>query len=217
MIDGLPWCITLLLGMSTAPLVPASALIEPNEGVSVADASAAPASSAAGRARLERMFHAHHQLVWRVLRRLGLAPDGATDMTQQVFLIAAERLTDIRPESERAFLLGTALRLARSWRRKHARWDLEDDIDLRPASTEGEQKLVNRQTALQLLDRILSRMHPDLVTVFTLFELEGMSLPEIAELTSVPLGTATSRLRRARLTFRDAAQRLALADRSKLP
>lgn len=163
------------------------------------------------------MFHAHHQLVWRVLRRLGLAPDGATDMTQQAFLIAAERLTDIRPESERAFLLGTALRLARGWRRKHARWDLEDDMDQRPAPTEVEQKLVNRQTAMQLLDRMLARMHPDLVTVFTLFELEGMSLPEIAELTSVPLGTATSRLRRARLTFRDAARRLELADRSKLP
>lgn len=173
--------------------------------------------STAGRARLERMFHAHHQVVWRVLRRLGLAPDGATDTTQQVFLIAAERLADIRPESERAFLLGTALRLARSWRRKHVRCDLEENMDQRAAPAQVEQDLVNRQTAMQLMDRILSRIDPDLVAVFTLFELEGMSLPQIAELTSVPLGTATSRLRRARLTFREAAMRLELADRSKLP
>jgi RNA polymerase sigma-70 factor (ECF subfamily) len=34
-----------------------------------------------------------------------------------------------------------------------------------------------------------------------LYELEGFSLPEIAEALQVPLGTATSRLRRARGNF----------------
>jgi RNA polymerase sigma-70 factor (ECF subfamily) len=39
--------------------------------------------------------------------------------------------------------------------------------------------------------------------VFVLFELEGFSLPEIAEALQVPLGTATSRLRRARGHFEE--------------
>src|SRR6188474_2392048 len=65
--------------------------------------------------RLRLMFESHHELVWRTLRRRGLAPDAAADATQQAFLIAAERLGDIRQGSERAFLIGTALRLARSF------------------------------------------------------------------------------------------------------
>src|SRR5512136_275361 len=81
--------------------------------------------------RLERMFRAHHELIWRTLRRLGLGPEAAADATQQAFLIAAERLDDIRRGSERAFLFGTALRLGRMAQRTSRRWKLEDDMDLR--------------------------------------------------------------------------------------
>jgi DNA-directed RNA polymerase specialized sigma24 family protein len=37
--------------------------------------------------------------------------------------------------------------------------------------------------------------------VFVLYELEGFSLPQIADTLQIPLGTATSRLRRARAHF----------------
>jgi RNA polymerase sigma-70 factor (ECF subfamily) len=37
--------------------------------------------------------------------------------------------------------------------------------------------------------------------VFVLFELEGLAVSEIAELEALPLGTASSRLRRARQEF----------------
>src|SRR5215470_5793090 len=79
------------------------------------------------RGRLERMFKAHHELVWRMMRRRGLAPDAAADTAQQAFLIAAERLDDIQRGSERAFLVGTALRLARSAARRTRLVQLEDD------------------------------------------------------------------------------------------
>src|SRR5262245_21747700 len=95
-----------------------------------------PASPVAGydpdaRGRLASMFQAHHAVVWRALRRRGLDPDSAADATQQCFLIAAERLGDIRVESERAFLLGTALRLALTSFRASRRWETGDDPDLR--------------------------------------------------------------------------------------
>src|SRR5579863_6514073 len=80
------------------------------------------------RARLERMFTAHHAMVWRTMRRRGLSPDAAADVTQQTFVVAAERLADIAPDSERAFLLGTALRVSQSLGRKTMRWQLEDDM-----------------------------------------------------------------------------------------
>jgi len=44
--------------------------------------------------------------------------------------------------------------------------------------------------------------------VFSLFELEGMTGDEIAELLDVPVGTVRSRLRLARATFEQSVARL---------
>jgi RNA polymerase sigma-70 factor (ECF subfamily) len=68
--------------------------------------------------------------------------------------------------------------------------------------------MTNRQMALQLMDRVLSQMGSELVTTFVLFEIEGMTTPEIAQVEGIPLGTAASRLRRARESFRAAALEL---------
>jgi RNA polymerase sigma-70 factor (ECF subfamily) len=160
------------------------------------------------------MFRDHHMLIWRTLRRFGMTEDGAADGTQQAFLIAAERLDQIRLGSERAFLFGTAIRLARSSHRKNYRCQLEADMDTRADPKRGDDDAANRRIAVELLDRVLRRMDEDLVTVFVLFELEGMSTPEIAELVQIPVGTAASRLRRARQAFRAAAVRL---ERSAAP
>lgn len=176
---------------------------------SVLVAVGAPArDEAARRSRLEGMFRAHHELVWRTLRRLGLGPEAAADAAQQAFLIATERLSDIRPGSERAFLFGTALRLARSAFRSGRRVQLEDDMDVRAHAGTRTEELVDRNRAIALADRVLAEMDPTLLTVFVLYELEGLSTPEIAEIIGKPLGTAASRLRRAREAFRSAAARL---------
>jgi RNA polymerase sigma-70 factor (ECF subfamily) len=83
------------------------------------------------------------------------------------------------------------------------------DIHVDP-SLKSEQ-LNDRCSAMEVIDRIFVNTHPDLVTVFVLFELEGLSAPEISELVNIPVGTVASRLRRARATFRAAARRLELA------
>jgi RNA polymerase sigma-70 factor (ECF subfamily) len=164
----------------------------------------------ADRARLEQMFVAHHALVWRTLRRRGLDADTAADATQQTFLVAAERLRDINLDSERAFLVGTALRVAFSVGRKTVRWQLEDDMDLRAAQG---RNLLDKQAAIELCDLVLSKVDADLVEIFVLFELEGLSSPEIASSLEIPLGTVASRLRRAREQFRAVVGRLELAMR----
>lgn len=192
--------------MSSAPSLVAAASSCP-EG-DIARAEPRQGAEAVARERLEGMFRAHHRLIWRTLRRLGLSVDAATDATQQVFLIAAERLGEIRFGSERAFLFSTGLKVARSWRRKQARCELDANMDERTSKGRPEDEAVTQQTAAQLMDRLLAHMDPDLVAVFVLFELEGMSTPEIAELLGIPLGTAASRLRRARAAFREGAARL---------
>lgn len=152
--------------------------------------------SDADRVRLEQMFAAHYATVWRTLRRRGLTPDAAADATQETFLIAAQRLADVQADSERAFLVGTALRVAHTLRRKTVRWQLEDDMDQRIASVGDER------SEIQLCDWALSKLKPELAEAFVLYEIEGLSSPEIAALLEIPLGSVASRLRRAREQFR---------------
>ncbi|HEY6475515.1 MAG TPA: sigma-70 family RNA polymerase sigma factor [Polyangia bacterium] len=162
------------------------------------------------RARLARMFVDHHAMVWRTMRRRGLSPDAAADVTQQTFLVAAERLADIAPDSERAFLLGTALRVSQSLGRKTTRWQLEEDMDQRVADASN---VSDERAAVQLCDMALAKVDPDLAEVFVMFELEGLSSPEIAASLEIPLGTVASRLRRAREQFRVVVGRLELVMR----
>ncbi|HET6333514.1 MAG TPA: sigma-70 family RNA polymerase sigma factor [Polyangiales bacterium] len=166
---------------------------------------AGPDRAQSDRARLKAMFDAHHNLVWRTLRRYGLDAEAAADVGQQAFLVAVERIADIWLGSERAFLIGTALRLARSSRRSAARLEPQGQLDDRVL----QRGLAESQAmTLQLLDRVLSKMDRSLVEVFVLFDVEGFSATEIARALDLPAGTVASRVRRAREEFRAATARL---------
>jgi RNA polymerase sigma-70 factor (ECF subfamily) len=157
--------------------------------------------------RLTHMFEAHHAVVWRTLRRCGLDAEAAADVGQQAFLVAIERISDIWPGSERAFLIGTALRLARRSRQRAARVQLDDKIESRARQAHTAEQ---QASTLELLDWVLASLDPTLVEVFVLQAVEGFSSPEIAQALAIPLGTVASRLRRAREEFRSAARRLEL-------
>lgn len=148
------------------------------------------------------MIQENYRLVWRLLRRLRVPAEAADDATQQVFLISAERLADIKVDSERAFLFGTALRVASSIRRRRDREPATDKGDCAPSQWPGPEELSDQKRARDLLDAILDDMPLELRTVFILFEIEGLTSPEIVELSGLALGTVASRLRRAREVFR---------------
>lgn len=164
--------------------------------------------SKAARQRLEGMFRSHHKFIWRTLRRLGLSPDQAGDTTQQAYLIAAERLSNIREGCERAYLFSTAIRLAKTNFRRNRRCQLDGDMDARVDARRHTEQIARTVSARQMMDRVFEKSPPELTTIFVLYELEGLSTPEIAEMLEIPVGTAASRLRRARQTFRAAAQRM---------
>jgi len=156
------------------------------------------------RLRLAGMFNDHHDFIWRLLPRLGLSRQAADDAAQHVFLVAAERILDIQEGRERAFLFGTALRVARRVSKNEKRWVLEDDMDFRNSQAARPEDLADQRRAVDLMGRILENMDHDLKTVFILAELEGQTMPQVSSLLEIPLGTATSRLRRAREAFRAA-------------
>ncbi len=160
---------------------------------------------------LRRLVNEHYDFIWRLLARLNVASAEVDDAAQQVFMVLVSRQElSIKVGSERAFLYGVALRVAKEFRRKaqsslnHSRPDPESLVDQRP----GVDAMAERSQARRQLDKILEAMPDNLKEAFILFELEDMTVPQIAELLAIPTGTVASRLRRARALFRNAINEL---------
>lgn len=161
--------------------------------------------------RLTALVRAQHDNVWRALRRLGVPEAAVDDASQEVFLIAARKLDGIEHERERQYLYGIAVRVAANARRAHAgrHSELDEHALLNaPSTAPPSDALLEEKQARLLLDRVLDALPEDLRTAFVLFEIEGFSLRELSELLDVPLGTVSSRLRRARAAFHQSAQRV---------
>jgi RNA polymerase sigma-70 factor (ECF subfamily) len=158
----------------------------------------------------EALVRAEFRYVWRLLRRLGLAEADADDAAQQVFLVASSRAADIVPGCERAFLYGTALNVAGKWRRAARRQTKDTDASDEPLvdPSAPADELVDRHRARETLDGILALLPLELRAVLVLYEIEGQTAAEIAEITGMPRGTVASRLRRAREEFSEHVKRL---------
>ena len=172
---------------------------------------AAAAAAQLDNARVAEMLRAHFRDVWRIVRRFGVPENSADDAAQEVFIIAARRLSDIAPGSERPFLFASAVRVAANARRAlGARRECAEDDGLSEGADPrpNAEALLDQKRLRLLLDRVLDELSDDLRVCFVLYELEGMSSPEIAELLGIPVGTVASRLRRAREAFELGAARL---------
>jgi RNA polymerase sigma-70 factor, ECF subfamily len=160
-------------------------------------------------------FHAHVATLWRIAARLGVRSAHVDDVLQEVFITAARRHAEVEAGKERAFLIATLVRLSLNHRRRaHLRHEVSEGEALdRRASTEPDAEgLLMRKQLRQRLDRALDSLSHEHRSVFVLYELEGLSVPEIAGLLQLPLGTAASRLGRARARFAEVAARLSKAD-----
>ncbi len=167
---------------------------------------------------LSEIYEANFKYVWRCLRGLGVTGAALDDAVQEVFLVVQRKLAGFDGACNiRTWLYAIVLRIARRHRAESARearrfltgdhvapLELPGEgatkADLRQEVEENEQLALARQ-ALGLLDDPKRE-------VFVLSCVEGMSAPEIARLTGVPLNTVYSRLRAARQAFAEAVSRL---------
>jgi RNA polymerase sigma-70 factor, ECF subfamily len=133
----------------------------------------------------------------------GLDADTA-DLAQEVFLTVRRRLGSFEGGSLRAWLYKIT-RLTVSDQRRRAWWKNllrrmpgvePDDLPSGDLRTEVERREGDR-----LLREALGRMTVAHRTALVLFEIEGYSGEEIAELEGVPIGTVWARLHRARKDF----------------
>jgi RNA polymerase sigma-70 factor, ECF subfamily len=157
------------------------------------------------------LYDQYFDFVWRSLRRLGVPPSDLQDVAQEVFLVVHRRLPHFEARSKvTTWLFSICLHAARDRRRRaHVRREVPDATFLEGLVDRGADasSLLERRHDLELFEAALATMDLDQRAVFTLFELEGVRGPEVAEALEIPLGTAYSRLRLAREAFRRAVVR----------
>jgi RNA polymerase sigma-70 factor, ECF subfamily len=158
-------------------------------------------------ARLGRIVADHFEVLWRFLRRLGIAEGDVDDAVQEVVLVLARKLDQVEPNSERSFVLSTAFRVASGFRRSSRRRREVDDTGLAELECPalGPEAMAEKQRLRVVLQAVLDDLPIDLRAVFVLYELEEMTMAEIAATLELPPGTVASRLRRSRETFEQLA------------
>jgi RNA polymerase sigma-70 factor, ECF subfamily len=174
--------------------------------------SAESADAEAERARrVSAMFDDHYDAIWRTLRRLGIPDADVDDAAQHVFVTAARRIDTIELGHEGRYLYGIAVRVASELRRRApSRHEVADDGALAKIADDapGPEQVLLENEARDALDATLADMTDDLRAVLVLVEIEGLSVADLAASLEVPVGTAASRLRRAREAFTASARRV---------
>lgn len=155
------------------------------------------------------VFDAHAPYVWRTLRRLGVRDADAHDMCQEVFVVVHRRLSAFDSSSSmRTWVYGITLRVASQYRRRahHHREEITSEVPEGRVPPPQEDAFEKRQL-LDRLSKALDLLDESKRAVFVLYELEELTMNEVAEVLGCPLQTAYSRLRAARDIVKEAFAR----------
>lgn len=151
------------------------------------------------------IFDEHVPYAARFLRRMGIGPGELDDLLQEVFLVVHRRFHEIDEASLRSWIHGICARKASEHRRSSRRrreapvadGEPPDVADTSALGRDPERRAAESQE-LARLDRVLDELTDDERAVFVLYEIEQLTLKEIAEATSAPLSSVHARLDRAR-------------------
>lgn len=149
---------------------------------------------------ITQLVREHHESLFRYAYRLSGSAADAEDLTQQVFLVAQQKLEQIRGIDTVRSWLYTVLRncflKGRSqWRTLPAS---SCDLDLAAIVQEVDERPIDTEA----LQKALAELSDEFRVVVLLFYFEERSYREIAELLGLPAGTVMSRLSRAKAQLR---------------
>jgi RNA polymerase sigma-70 factor (ECF subfamily) len=168
------------------------------------EASASPQAAENGRqvaatqaVDLAALVMEHHAVVYRYACRLSGSPNDAEDLSQQTFLIAQQKVGQLRqPESARAWLLAVVRSCFLKSLRK-SRPIPAQDLDLAVEDVAAATPEVDEVDRGELAEAV-GELPDEFRLVVLMFYFEDLSYQEIAEQLEVPIGTVMSRLSRAK-------------------
>lgn len=158
---------------------------------------------------LRTVFDEHARYVIRTLRHFGVREADVEDVAQEVFVAVHRKLPEFEGRSKlRTWLYAICLRVASDHRRR-AYVVRERATDNPPVDT-GERTGDEADTSLEsraFVQQLLGELDDDKRAVLVLYEIEGLTMREVAEVIGCPLQTAYSRLHAARDLLREAWER----------
>jgi RNA polymerase sigma-70 factor (ECF subfamily) len=158
---------------------------------------------------MRTIFDEHARYVIRTLRHLGIAEADVEDVAQEVFVTVHRKLAEFEGRAKlRTWLYAICLRVASDHRRR-AYVVRERATDNPPIDT-GERSGIEPDTAAEsrgFVQHLLAGLDEDKRNVLVLYEIEGLTMREVAEVVGCPLQTAYSRLHAARDLLQVALER----------
>ena len=164
----------------------------------------------------DAVYQQYFAFVWSSALRLGASTAALDDVVQEIFVVIHQKLNTLRePSSLRSWIYGIVRRTVSDQRRlqetrTRAAGALAVHVELEQGTPRTPLDLKMRSDQVKLLFSVLEEMPWPKREVFMLAELEEWTVPEIAEALDMPINTAYSRLRAARIAFEEI-----LAQRSK--
>ncbi len=162
-----------------------------------------------------RLVLHYQESVYNVAYRIMGEPQMAEDVTQEAFIAAYHALNKFRGGNFKAWLMRIVTNrcydeLRRRKRRPQSSLDeLTDDNEsfafLR-ADEDTPEQFQQRVELMLAIERCLELLPDDQRITAVLCDVEGYDYNEIAQITSVSLGTVKSRISRARARLRDCLQ-----------
>ncbi len=151
-----------------------------------------------------RIVREHGPRVLRSLRRLGVREADVPDVAQDVFVTLHRKLPEFEGRSAlHTFVYGIALRVASDYRRSaYVRRERATDTLPERAGSAPELKELERKERVRMLDRALAMLEPVHREVLVLFEIEELSMKDVAAAIGCPEKTAYGRLYAARAALK---------------
>jgi len=156
------------------------------------------------------IFAEHARYVWRVLRHLGVAESDVEDVCQDVFLVIHRRHVEFEHRASlRTWIYAICIRKASEYRRRaHRKRETSMENSPEPVAVErGQDGQVDARLKLQRLSGLLENLKAPQRAVFVLFEIEGLSMKEIAEVLDCAPSTAYAWHRDAKVALKSALGR----------
>ena len=148
---------------------------------------------------LAHIFEQHAPFLWRALIGLGVPARDAQDLCQEIMITVHRRLPQFDGVSLRGWLYGICVRVASDYRRSaRIRREIVTDTQPEEASVTDPVETLDRERQIRRLLSGLSRLDEPKRVAFLLFEIEELTLAEVAEAVGAPIQTVYSRIKAAR-------------------
>jgi RNA polymerase sigma factor (sigma-70 family) len=155
-----------------------------------------------------RAFEEQFSYVYRAVRRFGVPAADVEDLVQEVFLVMWRRWHEYEQHRPlRPWLAGIAFNISQKHMSRGRREVPRGEIDREDESPHPDERL-SRARSRELALRALAALPAKQRAILVMHDLDGQEMRDIAGELAVPLFTAYSRLRRARIGFARAVQEL---------